>query len=90
MYKIKDYSFKKAKDLNVVIKPSIKKNKKIDVYKDGVFIVSIGDNRYKDYPTYLDEGKGNLTYANERRRLYNIRHKNDNNLAGFYAKKILW
>ena len=32
MYKILDYSFNKAKELGVDIKPSTKKNKKIDVY----------------------------------------------------------
>ena len=31
MHKISDYSYKKAKELNVEIKPSKKKNKKIDV-----------------------------------------------------------
>ncbi len=88
MYKIKEYSFKKAKELDVVIKPSLKKNKKIDVYKNNVLITSIGNKNYLDYPTYIDE-KG-LTYANIRKQLFNIRHKNNNKLAGFYAKKILW
>jgi len=88
MYKITDYTKKKAKELNVDIKPSKNKNKKIDVFKDGNKIISIGFLPYKDYGTYIEE-KG-LKYANERRRLYNIRHKNDNGIAGFYAKKLLW
>jgi hypothetical protein len=88
MYKIKDYSYKKAKELGVEIKPSKVKNKKIDVFKDGKFLVSIGDINYKDYPSYIQE-KG-LSYANERRRLYNIRHKNDKGITGKYAKAILW
>lgn len=88
MYKITNYTKKKAKELNVEIKPSKNKNKKIDVFKDGDKIVSIGAINYKDYPTYIEE-KG-LKYANERRRLYNIRHKNNNEIAGFYAKKLLW
>jgi hypothetical protein len=86
-YKIKDYSYKKAKELGVEIKPSTNKNKKIDVIKKGKVIASIGDINYKDYPTYIQE-KG-LSYAKERRRLYNIRHKNDKELTKKYSK-ILW
>ena len=91
MYNITDYSKKQAKKLNVEIKPSSKKNKKIDVIKNNKVIVSIGDSRYNDYPTYIKE-KGKV-YADERRRLYKIRHKKDiqqKNTAGFYADKILW
>lgn len=88
MYNITNYSKKKAKDLDVKIKPSTRKNKKIDIYKDNKFVVSIGDVRYKDYPTYINE-KG-LDYANKRRELYLKRHKYNNLDAGFYAKKILW
>ena len=75
MYKISDYSYKKAKELNVEIKPSKKKNKKIDVYKNNQVVASIGAKGYKDYPTYLElHGK---KHANERRRLYKFRHQND-------------
>jgi hypothetical protein len=89
MYSITDYSYAQAKKLGVEIKPSTKKNKKIDVIKDNK-IISIGDKRYKDYPNYLKIDK-NL--AEQRRKLYNIRHKQDMNkkgTAGFYASKILW
>jgi len=91
MYNITDYSKKQAKKLNVEIKPSSKKNKKIDIIKNNKVIASIGDSRYNDYPTYIKE-KGKV-YADERRRLYKIRHKKDiqqKNTAGFYADKILW
>jgi hypothetical protein len=78
--------------LNVVIKPSTVKDKKIDVYnKLGVKIASIGALGYMDYDSYI-KTKG-LAYANERRRLYKLRHKNDRNkkgTPGFYADKILW
>lgn len=87
MYNITKYSFERAKELGVDIKPSSKKNKKIDVFKDEKFLVSIGDKRFKDYPTYIKE-KGK-TFADERKRLYNIRHKNDKGIAGKYSK-ILW
>jgi hypothetical protein len=88
MYHITDYSEKKAKLLGVELKPSTQKNKKIDVYKDGVKVVSIGDIRYLDYPNYIL--KNGLDYANQRRKLYLNRHKNDKGDAGYYAKNILW
>ena len=88
-YKISDYSFQQARKIGVTIKPSINKNKKIDVYKNKKKIASIGDVNYSDFPTYLDE-KGK-TYADKRRKLYKIRHKKDlNSGAGYYANKILW
>lgn len=88
MYNITDYSYRQAKALGVEIKPSTRKNKKIDVFKDGKKIASIGFLGMKDYPTYIKE-KGRA-YADERRLQYYIRHAKDNKLNGYYAKKILW
>jgi hypothetical protein len=91
MYQITEYSKKQAKKLNVEIKPSKSKNKKIDVIKNKKLIASIGSINYNDYPTYI-KTKG-LNFANERRKLYKLRHKNDlkkKNSAGYYANKILW
>ena len=91
MYNISSYSFSKAKSLNVDIKPSTKKNKKIDVYKNNKLICSIGDSRYSDYPTYLTTH--NKEYAEQRRRLYHLRHQKEKdklNTAGYYAYHILW
>jgi len=91
MYSIKQYSYDQAKKLGVEIKPSTVKGKKIDVFKGGVKIASIGAIGYSDYPTYLRE-KGKI-YANKRRELYKNRHKSDRkvqNSAGFYADRILW
>jgi hypothetical protein len=52
MYKILPYTIKQAKKLNVIVQPSIKKNKKLDVFsKDGTYICSVGALGYKDYPT---------------------------------------
>lgn len=88
MYEITEYSKKKAKDLGVQIKPSTNKKKKIDVFKNDKKITSIGASSYLDYPSYIkQDGK---KVADERRRLYNIRHKNDSGVAGYYARKILW
>jgi len=87
MYDIQPYTIKKAKELKVKVVPSTNPKKKIDVYQDNKKIASIGDIRYKDYPTYLREnGK---EYADERRRLYHIRHKNEG-IVGKYAKELLW
>ena len=91
MYHIKDYSFNKAKLLGVTIKPSIKKGKKIDVYKNNDYVASIGAINYNDYPTYIE--KKGIDYANQRRILYHQRHKKDLskiNSAGYYAYNILW
>ena len=75
MYQITDYSYQQAKKLGVEIRPSSKKSKKIDVFKNGQLISSVGALGYSDYPTYIKE-KG-LEYANKRRALYKQRHKND-------------
>ena len=92
MYKIKNYSYKQAEKLNVIIKPSHKKDKKIDVYdQNGKYITSIGSISNYDYPTYIEiSGK---KHAEERRKLYKQRHKGENkvvNSAGYFAWYILW
>jgi len=92
MYQILPYTKNKAKQLKVIVEPSTKKTKKIDVYDyDGYFITSIGANGAMDYPLYLKHfGK---EVANERKRLYKIRHKKDLSIkgtAGYYAYKLLW
>jgi len=92
MYTIKDYSYKQAKKLNVQIRPSTNPKKKLDVYtKDNNFICSIGSIDYEDYPTYL-ETKGKV-YADNRRRLYKIRHEKNRKKEGtpsYYADNLLW
>ena len=88
MYKILPQHYDNAKKLKVEIKPSTLKNKKIDVFKNDKKIASIGDIKYKDYQYYILE-KGQK-YADERRRLYLDRHKNDKKITGYYARLILW
>lgn len=91
MYKIKTYSKEQAKKLGVTIRESKNPKKKIDVYKDGEKVASIGATGYKDFPTYVQtDGK---QYAEQRRALYKKRHAKDRNVkgtAGYYADKILW
>lgn len=91
MYQITDYTYRQAKKLGVDVKPSTDKKKKIDVIKNGNKIASVGAIGYNDYPTYKKE-KG-LAYANERRKLYKIRHSKDRQKVGsngYYADKLLW
>ena len=68
MYEITNYSKEQAKKLGVQIKPSTRKDKKIDVFKNSQKVTSIGAKGYKDFPTYTKE-KG-LQYAKQRRKLY--------------------
>ena len=90
-YKIKAYSFDRAKQLNVEIKQSSNPKKKIDVFKDNKKIASIGAIGYLDYPSFVQEM--GWEYANKKRRLYKKRHEKDRHIVGsngFFSDKILW
>ena len=101
-YHITEYTKQKAKEINVIVRPSTNKNKKIDVFDDtNKKIASIGSIKHKDYPTYLKENtcvghkpavaKAMLEQlADERRRLYYIRHSKDNGINGYLSKYLLW
>lgn len=91
-YRIKPYSYRRARVLGVTIKPSTVQGKKIDVFnKKGEKLASIGAIGYGDYPTFwARKGK---EFADEKRRLYKMRHEKDRKVrgtAGYYADKILW
>lgn len=88
-YIITNYTKKKATDLGVKVKPSKNPKKKIDVFKNGEKIATIGDVKYKDFPTYIKtDGKAS---ADEHRRRYKIRHKKDLHSGnGYWANKLLW
>ena len=96
MYKIKDYSYQQAERLGVEIKPSQVKGKKIDVFKNGTKLASVGAIGYNDYPTFMRlerEGKVPSGTANLRRKAYKIRHQKDRTVRGsngWYADKLLW
>lgn len=86
-YQITSYTKTKAKEIGVTVKPSRRKYKKLDVFRDGEKIASIGDTRYLDYPTYKDRfGK---EVADERRRLYHARHTRKTQ-GEKLAKHLLW
>ena len=74
----------RAKKLGVAVKPSTRKNKKLDVFKDGEKIASIGDKRYSDFLLHGDE---------DRRKRYKKRHEKHRHEVGtpsYYADRILW
>lgn len=90
-YHITKYTYKKAKKMGLQVKPSTNKTKKIDVYKKGKKIASVGAYGMNDYPTYILK-KGSK-YAKTRRRLYRIRHEKDRHVKGSngqLADKLLW
>jgi hypothetical protein len=91
MYQITQYTRDQANKLGVVVKHSTNPAKKIDVFKNGEKIASVGATGYGDYPTYMrTKGK---EYADERRKLYKQRHSKDRNIKGtngYYADKLLW
>lgn len=89
-YTIKPYTLERAKALGVSVKPSTNPKKKLDVFRDGQKIASVGAIGYKDYPTYLLENK---EVAKERRRLYKIRHEKTRRDVGspsYWADQLLW
>jgi len=90
MYQIKLRTLKIAKQMGVDVYPSDNPKYKLDVYdKRGLFIARIGDINYDDYPTYIQ--KYGTPYANERRRLYMLRHKKDiQSGRGRLAFLLLW
>lgn len=92
MYKILPYTYSKAEKLGVFVLPSDRRDKKIDIYSfNGEYLCSVGAKGYKDYPTYLKlYGK---KIADERRRLYKIRHainRKKKGSPGWFADQLLW
>ena len=88
---ITKYTYKRAKKIGVTVKPSTVKDKKLDVFRHGNKIASVGAKGMNDYPTYI-KTKG-LAYANTRRRLYKIRHNKDRKKKwsrGWLADQLLW
>ena len=72
-YIITQYSYDEAKKVNLTIKVSKNPLNKIDVYEDDIFLASIGDSFYQDYPHYIITYI--IEYANKRIILYINRHK---------------
>ena len=96
MYRVKTGQRLAARRLGVAIRPSTVKGKKLDVYKNGIQVASIGDIQYGDYWTYVQDEKYNRApkgTAAQRRRLYKVRNANEcaaKGTVGFFACRILW
>jgi len=92
MYSISKRIYNIAKQHNLIVKPSTRKHKKIDVYdNNNNYICSIGNDKYNDFHIYLKTT--NKEYAEKRRRLYILRHKKDISKIGskgYYAYLLLW
>lgn len=87
----------RANALNITVKPSTRKGKKLDAYtKDGEYITSFGATGYKDYHIYRREEGAKV--AEEKRKQYKARHEKDRKVkyrdgkmtAGYLADRILW
>ena len=95
-YKISTYTINQAKRLGVNVRPSRTKGKKIDVFKNGEKVASVGALGMNDYPTYLEKERSGLVAegtAKRRRKAYKMRHEKDRHIRGskgFYADKLLW
>lgn len=90
-YVITAYTRRQARKLGVVVKKSTNKKKKIDVFKKGKKVGSVGAIGYNDYPTFI-KTRGKV-YADRRRKAYKRRHQKYRNRVGtnsYYADKLLW
>ena len=75
------YTFKKSK----------RKNKKYDVYKNGKYLVSFGDNRYEQYKDKIGLYSSKDHLDKKRRELYYKRHGNAKfETAKWFSHKYLW
>ena len=89
-YRISNYTRNKARQLNVEVRPSTRKGKKIDVFKNGKKVASIGAIGYDDFTTFSRKSKSK---TEARRKAYHSRHKKDEKKRGspgFYASRLLW
>ena len=96
MFRIRKHNRDAAKRLGVTIKPSTVKGKKLDVFKKGKKVASIGAVGYMDYASYLAQeraGKAPKRTAAKRRKAYKKRHAKDRMVRGsngYYADQVLW
>ncbi len=75
--------------------PSRRKYKKYDVYdKNQKYLLSFGDTRYEQYNDQFKYYKHLNHNDEERRRLYRLRHMNENisdpTYANYWSYNFLW
>jgi hypothetical protein len=91
MYQITPYTRRKAQQLGVLVRPSQRKGKKLDVYKGKKKVASVGALGYNDYPTFL-KTHGQAVAA-QKRKQYKQRHAKNRlkkGTPGYYADQLLW
>jgi len=89
-YRISSYTRSKARSMGVEVRPSSVKGKKIDVFRHGKKVASVGALGYNDFTTF---SRKSPSLAKERRRLYHLRHNKDEHKVGspgYYAARLLW
>lgn len=85
-YKILPRTYERAKEIDAKVVTSGNPEKKIDVlYKGDVY--SIGAAGMMDYPHYLLVDKD---LAQQRRKMYLMRHKKNKGIRSYLAKVLLW
>ena len=90
-YTITNYTKQRAKRLGVTVRKSSNPNKKIDVFKNGKKVSTVGGCGYKDYPTFLREDGKDV--ANRKRRGFKSRfqrHRTKRGSKAYYADQLLW
>ena len=91
MYEITEHTRRAARRLGVEVRPSKVKGKKIDVFRSGQKVASVGALGFGDFPTFIKR-KGR-EFAEARRAAYKKRHAKDRAVPGtpgFYADQLLW
>lgn len=96
-FQIHAHHRQQARRLGYTIAPSRTRGKKLDVFRNGQKLASIGAKGYWDYAAYLDaEKKGLLPLgtADAKRRAYRARHADERlqgrTTPGYLAYYILW
>lgn len=77
--------------MGVTVKHSTNPAKKIDVFRKGIKVASVGARGMNDFPTFAK--KYGWDYAKTKRRAYRMRHEKDRHTRGtpgFFADKLLW
>lgn len=90
-YTVTKYTRDQAKKIGVRVKRSKDPAKKIDVFKRGKKVASVGAIGYDDYPTFMK--KKGKKIADGHRRSYKRRHDKYRHRVGtnsYYADKLLW
>ena len=90
-YNVSLHTRRQAKKIGVTVKPSKVKGKKIDVFKNGQKIASVGAMGYDDYGTLIEKGQRQL--AEKKRKAYKARHqktRTKKNSNSYFADQLLW